>query len=224
MKIEDLCKFIDHTLLKPDAAKQDIKKHIDETIQFGFWSCCINQCWVKFTANGLKGTGIKVCSIAGFPLGASITKAIEAEKCVNNGADEIDMVMNIGLLKSGLYKEVENDIKEVVNAVKGKIVKVIIEAGLLSMEEKIKATKIVLESGAGFVKTNTGFGYGGAIVEDVKLLRKTVGQNFGVKASGGIRTLAQTIELINAGASRIGTSASISIVNEYLKENRLRED
>lgn len=214
MNLKEVCRLIDHTLLKPEATESSIKKLVIEAIQFGFGTCCVNQCWIKLLFQEVKGTGIKVCSVVGFPLGTTITKAIEAEICVNNGADEIDMVINIGFLKSELYKEVENDIKQVVNAVKGKLVKVILETGILTKEEKIDAAKIAVNSGAKFVKTSTGFGYGGATIEDVKLLRNIVGPNFGVKASGGIRTWSQVMEFINAGASRIGTSASVQIVKQ----------
>ncbi|MDI6841120.1 MAG: deoxyribose-phosphate aldolase [bacterium] len=209
-----VCKLIDHTLLKPEAIESEIKKLCNEAIEFGFFACCINPCWVKLVVNELKGTGVKVCSVVGFPLGATTAKEEEAAKCVDDGADELDMVINIGWLKSGLYQEVEADIEQVVDAAQGKLVKVILETGVLTREEKIRGAQITIEAGANFVKTSTGFGYGGATIEDVKLLRKVVGPNFGVKASGGIKTWKQVIEFIQAGASRIGTSSGVQIIQQ----------
>lgn len=216
--MQEVSGIIDHTLLKPEAMQNDIKKLVLEAKKFGFWSCCVNPCWVSFAAKELKGTDIKVCSVIGFPFGTTNTKAKSAEaiECIKNGADELDMVINIGFLKSGFYKKVKDDIQAVVDSAKGKIVKVIIEAGVLNKEEKIKACKIVVNSGAHFVKTSTGFGYSGATIEDVKLMRKVVGPDFGVKASGGIRTWDQVIKFIEAGASRIGTSHGVQIVRQKL--------
>ena len=214
MDIKSICKLIDNTLLKPEATQEDIKKLVKETIEFGFWSCCVNQCWVDFVAHELKGSGIKVCSVTGFPLGTSLSKAEEAAKCVACGADELDMVINVGWLKSGLYKKVEEDIRKVVDAAQGKLVKVILETCLLTLEEKIKACKLAVQAGAGFVKTSTGFSKGGATTQDVKLMRKVVGPKIGVKASGGIRTLEQVLKFIDAGATRIGTSHGVEIVKQ----------
>jgi deoxyribose-phosphate aldolase len=180
----------------------------------------MNPVWVKFCKELLAGSGLRICTVSGFPLGANtnIVKAKEAEIGVNDGADEIDMVMNVGALKSGDLRLVEDDIKAVRNAIgKDKILKVIIEAGLLTHEEKVKATEIVKSCGADFVKTNTGFGYGGATIEDVKLLRRIAGKDMGVKASGGIRDFQTANSLIAAGANRIGTSSGVIIVQESLK-------
>jgi deoxyribose-phosphate aldolase len=214
MNVKEICKLIDHTQLNPGAAESDIRKLANEAIQYGFGTCCVNQCWIRLLSRELKGTGVKVCSVVGFPLGTTITKAVEAEKCVSHGADEIDMVMNVGFLKSGLRSQFEEDIKQVVIAASGKLVKVILEAGLLTNEEKVEAAKTVMNAGAKFVKTSTGLGHGGATVEDIELLRRTVGPDFGVKASGGVRTWDQVVQFVTAGASRIGTSAGVQIARE----------
>lgn len=216
----NLPSFIDHTILKPEATPADIKRICQEGKKYGFYSVCINPCYVKLASEELKGSTVKVCSVSGFPLGAnrSDLKIREAESGCRDGADEIDMVINVGALKSGDYRSIEKEIKAILNAIgKGKILKVILETALLSQEEKIKGAKIVKESGAHFVKTSTGWGPGGATVEDVALLRKTVGKDFGVKASGLIRDYQKTLQLIQAGANRIGTSASLKIMEEYLK-------
>lgn len=214
----ELNKFIDHTLLKPAATKEDIMKICREAKEYHFASVCVNSCHTALVSNELKGSGVSTCVVAGFPLGAMITeaKAYEAKLAVASGADEIDMVINIGALKDKDYDFVENDIKAVVEASKPAIVKVIIEACLLTDEEKVKACELSVKAGAKFVKTSTGFSTGGATKEDVALMRKTVGENVGVKASGGIRTYEDAMAMINAGASRIGASASINIVNKKL--------
>ena len=180
----------------------------------------MNPCYVKLAAQELKGSKVKVCSVSGFPLGAnrSDLKVKEAELACRDGAAEIDMVINVGALKSGDYRSIEEEVKLILKAIgKGQILKVILETALLTQEEKIKGAKIVRESGAHFVKTSTGWGPGGATVEDVALLRKTVGKDFGVKASGLIRDYQKTLQLIRAGANRIGTSASLKIMEEYLR-------
>jgi deoxyribose-phosphate aldolase len=216
----DLARMIDHTLLKPEAKPDDIRGLCGEGIKYGFATICVNPCYVKLASEELKGSKVKVCSVSGFPLGAnkSELKVNEAESGCRDGASEIDMVINIGALKSGDYRLIEKEIKLILKAMgKGKILKVILETSLLTLEEKIIGAKIVKESGAHFVKTSTGFGPGGATVEEVALLRKTVGENFGVKASGGIRDCKKTLELIQAGANRIGTSAGVKIIEEYLQ-------
>lgn len=211
----DIAQFIDHTLLKPDATESDITKLCEEAKKYHFASCCVNPYWVSLVSNLLSGSGIKTCSVVGFPLGASHTmvKYSEAERCVRDGTEEIDMVMNIGAFKSGNLSLVSNEIKEIVRRTEV-LVKVIIETCLLTTDEKIEATKIIMDGGAHFVKTSTGFSKYGATVEDVKLLKGVVGKRIGVKASGGIRTYQQAMDMIEAGATRIGTSASVAIVSD----------
>ena len=216
---EQLAKLIDHTLLKPNATKDEIKRLCEEAMKHSFWSVCVNPIYVSLAADILGGTEVKVCSVVGFPLGASTPemKALEAEKATKDGASEIDMVINIGALKSRDYEIVKRDIREVVEHAKARkdiVVKVIIETGLLTEEEKVIASRLVKESGADFVKTSTGFNAPGANVHDVKLIRETVGPDFGLKASGGIRTYRDAVKLIEAGANRIGTSSGIAIVGE----------
>lgn len=211
----DLAAIIDHTLLKPDATKDQIARICEEAREFGFASVCINPTYVSFAAGLLEGTPVKVCTVVGFPLGASrsLVKAIETRDAIAAGAGEIDMVINIGALKSADDEIVERDIRAVVDAARGKaLVKVILETALLTDAEKVKACLIAKASGADFVKTSTGFGPGGATVEDVRLMRSVVGSDMGVKASGGIRTLETARKMVEAGASRIGASASVSII------------
>ena len=207
--------LIDHTLLRPDATKEEVKKLIDEAKKFEFASVCVNPFWVAYAAKQLVGTRFKVCTVVGFPLGAttSAVKGFEARDAITNGAAEVDMVINIGALKAGDNELVERDIKAVVDEVSGKaLVKVIIETSLLNDEEKIRACKIAVKAGADFVKTSTGFSSGGATPEDVKLMRKTVGESVGVKASGGVRSFEDLTKMINAGASRIGASSGVKII------------
>jgi deoxyribose-phosphate aldolase len=216
---EQLAKLIDHTLLKPNATKDKIKRLCEEAMKHSFWSVCVNPTYVSLATDILGGTEVKVCSVVGFPLGANTPeiKALEAEKATKDGASEIDMVINIGALKSRDYEIVKRDIREVVEHAKARkdiVVKVIIETGLLTEEEKVIASRLVKESGADFVKTSTGFNAPGANVHDVKLIRETVGPDFGLKASGGIRTYRDAVKLIEAGANRIGTSSGIAIVGE----------
>lgn len=211
-----LASYIDHTLLKADALEIDVIKLCREALEYKFASVCINPSFVKLAHSFLKGTDVKVCTVIGFPLGATTSevKAFEAETSINNGASEIDMVINIGALKSGKYDFVENDIKFVADKCKGKaLLKVIIETCLLTDAEKVKACEISKSAGADFVKTSTGFSTSGATVEDIQLMRKCVGKGMGVKASGGIRDYETTIKMIEAGASRVGASDSIKIVN-----------
>lgn len=209
-----LNKYIDHTLLKPDASQEQIMNLIEEATEHDFASVCVNPTWVAFAAQALKGTDVKVCTVIGFPLGANTpeVKAFEAEDAIQNGADEIDMVINIGALKSQDYELVEKDIRAVVEAAKGTLVKVIIETCLLTDDEKVKACQIAQKAGADFVKTSTGFSIGGATVADVALMRKTVGPNMGVKASGGARSYEDALAFIKAGATRIGASSGVAIM------------
>jgi deoxyribose-phosphate aldolase len=218
MTTMEIAKYIDHTLLKPEATKEQVEKLCNEAKQYNFASVCVNPTWVKLASDILKGTDVKVCTVIGFPLGANTpeTKAFEAVNAVTNGAEEIDMVMNIGALKSGDTELVQKDIEAVVNAVKDKaLVKVIIETSLLTEDEKVTACQLSVQAGAHYVKTSTGFSTGGATVEDVALMRKTVGPNVGVKASGGVRTAEDAKAMIEAGASRIGASSGTAIVDEY---------
>ncbi|MCC5912541.1 MAG: deoxyribose-phosphate aldolase [Clostridiaceae bacterium] len=216
-----IAKYIDHTILNADAKQDDIKKICEEAKEHGFFSVCVNSCHVPFVAEVLKNSDVKVTSVVGFPLGAmSIeAKAFETKDAVEKGANEIDMVINIGALKSGDKDYITRDIEAVVKAAANNaLVKVIIETALLTQEEKVMACKIAKEAGADFVKTSTGFSAGGATVEDVKLMRETVGPEMGVKASGGVRDLKKAKEVIEAGATRIGASASVSIVKGFEDE------
>lgn len=209
-----LNKMIDHTILKADAKREDVLKYCEEAKEYDFMSVCVNSCNVKIVKKELEGSDVKVCCVVGFPLGAMATetKAFEAKYCVDNGADEIDMVINIGALKDENYDYVKKDIEEVVKASNGKVVKVIIETCLLSDEEKKKACELAKEAKADFVKTSTGFSTGGATVEDVKLMKSVVGDELKVKASGGVRTKEDAMKMIEAGADRIGASSGINIV------------
>jgi deoxyribose-phosphate aldolase len=212
---KNIAKMIDHTLLKADTTREQIVKLCEEAKQYGFASVCVNPTWVATAAELLKGTDVKVCTVIGFPLGANTpeTKAFEAKNAIENGAAEVDTVINIGALKDGNDELVERDIRAVVDAAKGKaLVKVIIEACLLTEEEKVRACQLAVKAGADYVKTSTGFSTGGATVEDVALMRKTVGPNIGVKASGGVRDVQSANAMIQAGATRIGTSSGVAIV------------
>lgn len=212
----NLAKMIDHTLLKPDATQQEIAQLCFEARKYGFASVCVNPTWVSLCAELLKGSPVKVCTVIGFPLGAtsSETKAFETETAIRQGATEIDMVINIGALKARDLDLVARDIRGVVNAAhpRGAIVKVIIETILLTDEEKTIASLLSKEAGADFVKTSTGFAGGGATVQDVALMRKAVGPEMGVKASGGVRTFEDAENMIKAGATRIGASAGVKII------------
>jgi len=212
----DLAKYIDHTLLKPEASATDIDKLCAEAKEYHFASVCINPTWVKRAADTLRGTSVVTCVVIGFPLGANTTtiKAMEARKALRDGAREVDMVINIGELKSGDYDLVREDIAKVAEAAHevGGLCKVILETALLTDEEKVIASSLAKEAKADFVKTSTGFGPGGATVYDVALMRETVGPDMGVKASGGVRTLEDVEDMIAAGATRIGASAGVQIV------------
>lgn len=214
---KEIAKMIDHTLLKADAKKEEIEKLCGEAKEHHFASVCVNPTWVSLSSSLLKGTDVKVCTVIGFPLGANTpeVKAFEAQNAISNGATEVDMVINIGALKDGNDQEVKRDIQAVVEASKGVLVKVIIETCLLTEDEKIRACKLAVEAGADYVKTSTGFSTGGATVEDVALMRKTVGPDVGVKASGGVRNAEGAKAVIEAGATRIGASSGIAIVNGY---------
>lgn len=221
--MKSIASYIDHTLLKPDATVEEIEKLVNEAKQYHFASVCVNPTWVSYCANLLEGTDVKVCTVIGFPLGATTPKVkrLETVNAIENGAKEVDMVINIGALKSGKYDLVKSDIEGVVDAAKGKaLVKVIIETSLLTDKEKIQACKLAKEAGADFVKTSTGFSSGGATVEDVKLMRSTVGPEMGIKASGGVRTYEDAKKMLAAGATRIGASSGVKIVEEEKAQNK----
>ncbi|HVP58096.1 MAG TPA: deoxyribose-phosphate aldolase [bacterium] len=212
---KDVAPLIDHTLLKPDASRSEIEKLCREAREFEFASVCVNPCWVKLASSMLQATRVKVCSVVGFPLGAAKkeVKAYETRRAILDGASEIDMVMNVGAMKSQDYKLVEDDMREVKETCgRAVITKVILETALLTNPEKIKACELAKKAGLDFVKTSTGFGPGGATVEDVRLMRSVVGEEMGVKAAGGIRDAETAARLIEAGATRIGASASVKIV------------
>lgn len=208
-------KLIDHTALKPNTNKESILKLIAEAKTYDFASVCVNPCWVALAHQELKNTDVKVCTVIGFPLGANTTevKVFEAKDAIEKGAQEIDMVINIAMLKDKEYDYVENEIHQIVEAAKDKaIVKVIIETCLLTDEEKIKACELSQKAGADFVKTSTGFSTGGATVHDIALMRKTVGAEMGVKASGGVHTHEEALAMVEAGATRIGASAGVKLL------------
>ncbi|ASD62140.1 deoxyribose-phosphate aldolase [Bdellovibrio bacteriovorus] len=209
-----LSRYIDHTLLKPEAQTAQIEKLCAEAKEHNFFSVCVNTSYVKTCAELLKGSSVKVCCVVGFPLGAMDTasKAFETKTAIANGAQEIDMVIQIGALKDRRLNYVRDDIKAVVQAAAGHTVKVIIETSLLNQEDKTLACKAALEAGAHFVKTSTGFGGGGATVDDVKLMKSVVGSSMEVKASGGIKDAQQAKAMIDAGATRLGTSSGITII------------
>jgi deoxyribose-phosphate aldolase len=213
----DLARYIDHTLLKPEANAEEIDELCAEAREYKFASVCINPTWVKRAADSLRGSGVVTCTVIGFPLGASTTaiKAMEARRALREGAREVDMVLNVGALKSGNFDQVREDIAQVAEAAHevGGLCKVILETALLTDEEKVVASSLAKEAKADFVKTSTGFGSGGATVYDVALMRETVGPDMGVKASGGVRTLEDVEDMIAAGASRIGASAGVQIVS-----------
>lgn len=221
---KELAGIIDHTLLKPEATEQDIISLCHEARCFEFAAVCINPCYIRVAYRELKHTPVSICSVIGFPLGASepLVKAFEASAAVKAGASEIDVVMNIGYFKSGLIDLAQADIKSVVYAArqenKNAVVKVILETCLLSDDEKVLASQMAVAAGANFVKTSTGFSQGGALASDVKLLRKSVGAEIGVKASGGIRDLSSALSMLREGASRIGSSSGVSIIKELEKK------
>lgn len=211
MELKD---YIDSTILKAEATKEDIEKLCAEAKEYGFKSVCVNPCYASLAIKLLEGTNVGVAVVVGFPLGATLpsVKAFEAKSSILEGATEIDMVINVGKLKDKDYDYVENEIRAVKNAIGNHVLKVIIECCLLTDEEKVKASELTVKAGADFVKTSTGFSKGGATVHDVELMRKTVGPDFGVKAAGGIRTKQDIEDMIKAGATRIGTSHGVDLV------------
>ncbi|WP_443091130.1 deoxyribose-phosphate aldolase [Basfia succiniciproducens] len=220
MHPQELAKFIDHTALTAEKTAQDIIKLCDEAIENQFWSVCINPCYIPLAKEKLAATNVKICTVIGFPLGANLTsvKAFEAQESIKAGAQEIDMVINVGWIKSGEWDKVRSDIQVVLQACNGTLLKVILETCLLTPDEIVKACEICRDLKVGFVKTSTGFNKDGATVEDVALMRQTVGDKLGVKASGGIRDTETAMAMINAGATRIGASAGIAII-EGLQDN-----
>jgi len=219
---QNFARMIDHTLLKAEATKEQIEKLCAEAKQFNFASVCVNPTWVKRSSELLQGTEVVVCTVIGFPLGANTpaVKAFEAKDAIANGAKEVDMVINIGALKDKNDELVQADIAAVVEAAKGSaLVKVIIEACLLTDEEKVKACELAVAAGADYVKTSTGFSTGGATAEDIALMRKTVGPGLGVKASGGVRSLEDMKKMVEAGATRIGASSGVAIMNGLIADS-----
>ncbi|WP_217581492.1 deoxyribose-phosphate aldolase [Lysinibacillus sp. GbtcB16] len=219
---QNFARMIDHTLLKAEAKKEQIEKLCAEAKQFNFASVCVNPTWVKQSSELLQGSDVLVCTVIGFPLGAntSAVKAFEVKDAIANGANEVDMVINIGALKDKNYDLVQADIAAVVEAAKGSaLVKVIIESCLLTDEEKVKACELAVAAGADYVKTSTGFSTGGATAADIALMRKTVGPDLGVKASGGVRSLEDMKSMVEAGATRIGASSGVAIMNGLIADS-----
>ena len=213
----DVTSYIDHTLLKPEAVKSQFEQLCEEAAKYGFYSVCVNSYWADFCSRRLRGSDVKVCCVVGFPLGAadSRTKGFETRNAIENGASEIDMVINIGALKSGDLNEVEEDIRHVIRACRSTTVtKVILETCLLTDDEKVLACEISKKAGADFVKTSTGFSKAGATVQDIALMRRVIGPEMGVKAAGGVRTFDDAKLMIESGATRIGASASVKIVTQ----------
>ena len=218
-ELEEISKRIDHTILKPYASVDDIRRVCKEALRYGFAAVCLNPVYVPIASEILRGSDVRVCSVAGFPLGSTVkeVKVLEARRAVELGASEIDMVMNIPMFKSGRYDYVEEEIREVKEAIGGGVLKVIIECCYLTDEEKVRAAQLAERAGADYVKTSTGFGEWGARVKDVRLLRRALSPRVRIKAAGGIRTAEQVIELIEAGADRIGTSSGVKIIQEFEK-------
>lgn len=225
-QISDLSQWIDHTLLKPDATAEHIKQLCEQAVEYGLYSVCVNPVYVPLASGLLHQKAVRVCSVVGFPLGASSAtiKALEAMDCIDKGATEIDMVMNIGALKGQAYGQVLNDIWMVREFTQRQnvVLKVILETGLLTTEEKIIACLLAEAAGVDFVKTSTGFGFGGATADDVNLMYRVVGRTTKVKAAGGIRTFEDALKMVRAGASRLGTSASVKIIQEARQEEKQR--
>ncbi len=214
----EIARLIDHTLLKPEATRGEIERLCEEALRFKFASVCVNACYVAQVAEALRGSSVRACAVVGFPLGATLTsvKVFEAHEVIRLGARDVDMVINIGALKSGDDAGVQSEIQAVTEASHhgGAICKVIIETGLLTEDEKVRACRAAMGAGADFVKTSTGFGPGGATVEDVRLIRSVVGPKMGVKAAGGIRTWSDCKHLLAAGATRLGTSSGVNILEQ----------
>lgn len=232
VKPKDMAKMIDHTILKPNVTVEEVKQKCKEAKEYEFASVCVNPVFVPLANNLLEETSVKICTVVGFPLGASTseTKAFETKNAIRNGAQEIDMVANIGAIKSGAFDIVRDDIKAVVDATKiagvtkDVITKVILETCYLTDEEKVKVAEIVKETKADFIKTSTGFGPEGAKTEDVSMIRKTVGRSIGVKAAGGIRNFDDALDMLDAGANRIGTSSGVAIVTGERREEEEEDD
>lgn len=222
-KESEIARLIDHTLLKPEASREDIQRLCEEAIDYGFASVCVNPWNVSQAAELVRGTEVRVCAVVGFPLGATlpIVKEFEAGEALKAGAQEIDMVINVGALKSGQEALAEADIRGVADASHraGALCKVILETALLTREEKVRGSLLAKKAGADFVKTSTGFGPGGATVEDVRLIRETVGSGTGIKAAGGVRTLEEVRKMVEAGATRIGTSSGVKIIEQLRGSN-----
>ncbi|RDV84010.1 deoxyribose-phosphate aldolase [Ammonifex thiophilus] len=220
MDLRELARRIDHTLLRPEAGEEDIKRLCAEALRYGFFAVCVNPVYVPLAVETLRGSPVKVCTVVGFPLGANsvVTKVVEARQAAREGAEEFDLVLNLGALKDRRFSYLREELKAVRETVKEicpqGVLKVILETSLLTREEKLKGCELVLEVGAEFVKTSTGFGPGGATVEDVKLLRQAVGDRAGVKAAGGIKTLKDLLSMLEAGADRIGSSSAAKIMRE----------
>ena len=218
LKKDEIARFIDHTLLKPEATPAQIERLCDEARRYGFAAVCVNPVYVRLAAERLQGAEVAVCSVVGFPLGATTTaaKVYEARQALADGAGELDMVIHVGALKAGDYERAQEDIAAVADVCHkgGALLKVIIETALLDDAEKVTACRLAQAAGADFVKTSTGFAGGGATAEDVRLMRQTVGPRMGVKAAGGIRSYADALAMIEAGANRIGASAGVRIVEQ----------
>ncbi|ACA30940.1 deoxyribose-phosphate aldolase [Histophilus somni] len=223
MQSYDIAQFIDHTALTAEKTEQDILDLCNEAIEHNFFSVCINSGYIPLARQKLQNTNVKICTVVGFPLGANLStvKAFEAKEAIKAGATEIDMVINIGWIKSNQWESVKADIQAVLAACEGALLKVILETCLLTKEEIITACKICRELGVGFVKTSTGFNKGGATVENIALMRQVVGENIGVKASGGVRDTKTAIEMIKNGATRIGSSSGIAIINGLTDNNAI---
>lgn len=214
---EKFAKLMDHTILKPPTQPELVKKFCDEAREYGFASICVNSSYIPLVKQLLEGSGVKTCSVVGFPIGAmsTLAKAAETRDVVKNGADEVDMVVHLGMLKDKNDMYVKNDIAAVVDAAEGRIVKVILETGQLTDDEIVRGCELSVLAGADFVKTCTGFNTDVATVENIALMRKTVGPDFGVKASSGVKTLEKALALVNAGADRLGTSSGIVLLNDF---------
>lgn len=217
--VSDIAKVIDHTLLRPDAMPGDIERLCREAIHYGFHSVCIHPSWVPLAAAALSGTEVKVAAVIGFPLGATFSrvKVFEALEAVLHGCQELDVVMNLGQARAGRWGDVEKDLSDIISATGGAVHKVIIETCYLDKPQRMRASELVRDVGAQFVKTSTGFGTGGATVEDIELIRSVVRGSCGIKAAGGVRTLAQVREFIAAGATRIGTSSGVALMEEGMR-------
>jgi len=220
MQPNEIARLIDHTALTAEKTEQDILQLCDEAMENSFWSVCINSGYIPLAKQRLANSNVKICTVVGFPLGANLSsvKAFEAQEAIKAGASEVDMVINVGAIKSGKWDEVRSDIAVVLQACEGALLKVILETCLLTKAEIVKACEICRDLNVGFVKTSTGFNKGGATTEDITLMRQTVGPNIGVKASGGIRDTETALAMIAAGANRIGASAGIAIIHG-LKDN-----